>query len=62
MIRIQIDDLTIEKHGALYATPRFRHHIHDRIALHHDVKAQHQCGPTCTKRFSDRVSAAGRRK
>ena len=48
--------------GALFATPRFLNYIHDRIAPHPDVKAPHQYCPTCSKLFSDRVSAQGRRK
>ncbi len=48
--------------GALFATPRFLNHIHDRIAPHPDVKVHHQYCPTCSKLFSDRVRAADHRE
>jgi predicted molibdopterin-dependent oxidoreductase YjgC len=67
---ISIRDEVIGRHplercegcGALFATPRFLDHIHDRIAPHPDVKDHHQYCPTCSKLFSDRVRAAARRK
>jgi len=48
--------------GALFATPRFLEHIHDRVTPHPDVKEHHRYCPTCSKLFSDRVRAVGRRK
>jgi len=67
---ISIRDEVIGRHplercegcGALFATPKFLEHIHDRVTPHPDLKEHHRYCPTCIKLFSDRVRTAGRHK
>ena len=47
--------------GKLFATPKFLDHIHQRTAVHTDVKSPHQYCPTCAKLFSDRVKTVSDR-
>jgi predicted molibdopterin-dependent oxidoreductase YjgC len=67
---ISIRDEVIGRHplercegcGALFATPRFLDHIHNRVTPHPDLKEHHRYCPTCSKLFSNSVRAVDRHK